>query len=603
MSASTESVPPSAAAAASVSSSSPASPLPIVRIGGVPEHFNLPWHHAIEQKLFQTLGQVQVEWVECKLGTGQMINALLDGTADMVVALTEGLISSIALGSDLRLVGTYVESPLTWAISTGPNSAVQEVADLRGGRIGISRFTSGSHLMSCVLASQRGWKQSELQYVVEGSFEQLRNSVRDNRTEAFMWETFTTKPYHDSGEVRRVGEIVTPWPCFLIAARKDVLETKRSAIDAVMKVIHRSCINFAHAEESVIIPEISQRYGLKLEDAKAWYNGVRITGSRSISVATLDQTLHALKDAGILTPENYPTEKPLESFLDAGVTLEDDIKSMKLYHKPELLTQLWNNIRVRLGKEKGALNFRDLLPFDQNSYGGVTALKTCAELTHLTNSSRVIQLGSSVGGPSRYFAGEIGCEVLAIELQEDLHGAARELTKRCGLDDKVHHMAGNFLDMARHLSKDSYDCIASWLTVLHFDKEERQRLFKDSFALIKSGGYFYAEDFFSRGPLTAGEKSSLRHDVFCKYLPSFEVYQDELRTAGFEIVAIDDITPSWRQATMKRVETFAATRNEQVEIHGEELVKGLEYFYNSIKKLFEGENCGGLRVVARKPTK
>lgn len=170
----------SSAAGASASAS-----LPVIRVGGVPEHFNLSWFIGLESDIFTSLG-VRVEWVECKLGTGQMVSALSDGSVDLVVALTEGLITSIATGSDIKLIGTYVQSPLTWAISTGPNSAIREIGDLRGGRIGVSRLTSGSHLMSCVLASQRGWKQSELTYVIEGSFENLRNSVANNKTEAFM---------------------------------------------------------------------------------------------------------------------------------------------------------------------------------------------------------------------------------------------------------------------------------------------------------------------------------------------------------------------------------------------------------------------------------
>jgi len=40
-----------------------------LRVGGVPEHFNLPWHLAIEKKIFEKHG-VEVEWVEIKLGTG-----------------------------------------------------------------------------------------------------------------------------------------------------------------------------------------------------------------------------------------------------------------------------------------------------------------------------------------------------------------------------------------------------------------------------------------------------------------------------------------------------------------------------------------------------
>ena len=45
------------------------------------------------------------------------------GDVDVVVALTEGLVLKIAQGSDMRLLGTYVASPLCWAVSAaGPKS-------------------------------------------------------------------------------------------------------------------------------------------------------------------------------------------------------------------------------------------------------------------------------------------------------------------------------------------------------------------------------------------------------------------------------------------------------------------------------------------------
>lgn len=50
----------------------------------------------------------EVEFVEIKEGTGAMVQAALSGRVDVVVALTEGLVASIAAGSDLRLLGTYV---------------------------------------------------------------------------------------------------------------------------------------------------------------------------------------------------------------------------------------------------------------------------------------------------------------------------------------------------------------------------------------------------------------------------------------------------------------------------------------------------------------
>jgi hypothetical protein len=49
--------------------------LPVVRVGGVPEHFNYPWILAQERGLFEKHG-VRLEWVEQKEGTGQMIKSV-----------------------------------------------------------------------------------------------------------------------------------------------------------------------------------------------------------------------------------------------------------------------------------------------------------------------------------------------------------------------------------------------------------------------------------------------------------------------------------------------------------------------------------------------
>ena len=68
--------------------SSTSSPPGVLRVGGVPEHFNLPWHLAIERGVFAS-HDVAVEWVSQPMGTGQMVASLKSGACDVVVALTE----------------------------------------------------------------------------------------------------------------------------------------------------------------------------------------------------------------------------------------------------------------------------------------------------------------------------------------------------------------------------------------------------------------------------------------------------------------------------------------------------------------------------------
>jgi hypothetical protein len=91
-----------------------------------------------------------------------MLSALKEEKVDLIVALTEGLVGDIAKGSGVCLVSGYVDTPLCWAISTGADSVHNTTEDLREGTFAISRNFSGSHLMTCVLASQRSWDMSKV---------------------------------------------------------------------------------------------------------------------------------------------------------------------------------------------------------------------------------------------------------------------------------------------------------------------------------------------------------------------------------------------------------------------------------------------------------
>ena len=207
--------------------------LPVLRMAGVPEHFNWPFQLAIKRGLFHKAG-VDVRWTDIKAGTGALINAAKSNEQDVIVALTEGLVADIVQGSELRLVSSYVESPLVWAISTGGRaSAVNGVEDLKGQTIAVSRLTSGSHLMTCVLASQRGWKQDDVQYAVKGPFEALRAAVNDGSAAAFMWEQFMT--VSDRAPLCRILHVMQPLhvsllsvPCRASCPSRCVAELSRS---------------------------------------------------------------------------------------------------------------------------------------------------------------------------------------------------------------------------------------------------------------------------------------------------------------------------------------------------------------------------------------
>lgn len=67
---------------------------------------------------------------------------------------------------------------------------------------------------------------------------------------------------------------------------------------------------------------------------------------------------------------------------------------------------------------------------------------------HFNSSShKILDVGSGFGGPARYLAHTTNCSVTALELQEDIHKEGENLTKRCNLQDRLTHVAGDFLKL------------------------------------------------------------------------------------------------------------------------------------------------------------
>jgi sulfonate transport system substrate-binding protein len=238
------------------------------QIGGVPEHFNLPWYLTLSAKEYTNVG-VNLRWKDYPSGTGAMCKALRDKEIDMAVILTEGIVRDIIKGNDCKIVQVFVKSPLIWGIHVAKSSVYENIEDLKGTTAAISRYGSGSHLMAYVNAENQNWDtKNDLKFQViddlEGALEGLPNGEGDY----FMWEKFMTKPYVDNGTFRKVGECPTPWPCFVIAVRNEVLEEDSESIQKILEIINNTSIDF---KEITFIDEIiKNRYGIKLNDVQEW---------------------------------------------------------------------------------------------------------------------------------------------------------------------------------------------------------------------------------------------------------------------------------------------------------------------------------------------
>jgi ubiquinone/menaquinone biosynthesis C-methylase UbiE len=78
----------------------------------------------------------------------------------------------------------------------------------------------------------------------------------------------------------------------------------------------------------------------------------------------------------------------------------------------------------------------DLFPVDQLHAGGAAATKQVLDRVGLDPGTRLLDVGCGIGGTSR-MAAMAGAEVTGIDLTPDFIEAARSLTERVGLSDRV----------------------------------------------------------------------------------------------------------------------------------------------------------------------
>ena len=285
----------------------------VLKIGGVPEHFNLPWHLALEARRFAALG-LDVVWRDYPGGSGAMAKALREGELDAALLLTEGAVAAVSDGVRLTIGSLFTESPLVWGIHVPAASRFRAVADLARARYAISRTGSGSHLMAVVHARAQGWPVEGRTFVTVGNLEGAVAAFAERRADVFFWEKLMTKPLVDAGKFRRVGEFTAPWPAFVVCAAPSLGSEARVALArAVSLVLDEARALRARADAAQLI---ARRYGLRADDVAEWLESTRWSERVGISVDHVAPACMALGSLGVLPRVVDAAECVAAGFLD-----------------------------------------------------------------------------------------------------------------------------------------------------------------------------------------------------------------------------------------------------------------------------------------------
>lgn len=279
----------------------------MVRVAGVPEHFNVPWRIAVQEGAFAARG-LDVAWEEIAEGSGAMLRALESGAVDAALVLTEAVVAAASRGQELAVLGTWICSPLVWGVHVHAASRFRSVEELRDGRFGISRPGSGSHLMAWVEAARRGWNPARLRFETVGAVQTARDAFDEGRIDAYLWEEITTRPWVRLGEWRCIGQVEAPWPAFLLVTTQAGAERVATLREPMFEVL-RDIVIGLRADPDQGVLRIAEEAALHPDDVADWFAAVRWAAHGGCDRAALERARAALASAGALGAQPFDPER------------------------------------------------------------------------------------------------------------------------------------------------------------------------------------------------------------------------------------------------------------------------------------------------------
>lgn len=167
-----------------------------------------------------------------------------------------------------------------------------------------------------------------------------------------------------------------------------------------------------------------------------------------------------------------------------------DERSVQAHYRTEgLLDRILAGLRAA-GMDPEAPTVDDLAPADEFHSLGRVATKDLAELAAFKPGTRVLDVGSGLGGPARFLAVTYGCDVTGVDLMPEFCAVASELSRRTGLAERTRFRQGNA--MALSFDDGAFDCV--WTIQAQMNIPDKHRLYSEIARVLRVGGQLVFQD-------------------------------------------------------------------------------------------------------------
>jgi ubiquinone/menaquinone biosynthesis C-methylase UbiE len=203
---------------------------------------------------------------------------------------------------------------------------------------------------------------------------------------------------------------------------------------------------------------------------------------------------------------------------------------------------------------------------ERNDFYGIVAdegIRFFGEKLRLTPDSHLLELGSGIGGPARYFARTYGCRVTGIDLSEFNHRTALARTTEAALDPLVTFLHGNALEMP--FPEETFTHVFGCEAFCYFP--DKLQLYKSAYRVLKPGGVIAFLEAACDTPVRLRTEELLGPVQY----ESIARYKSMLEAAGFQSVQHCDTTELASCDVSSGLYRLISRRDQIVGSVGEEL--------------------------------
>jgi MPBQ/MSBQ methyltransferase len=190
------------------------------------------------------------------------------------------------------------------------------------------------------------------------------------------------------------------------------------------------------------------------------------------------------------------------------------------------------------GVDVDAMKAEDLNGVYQLNAGGVASTEHLLAALDVSADTRVLDVGSGVGGAARVAAARHDVHVTGIDLSPDFVELARRLTERVGLSDRVTFDIGSATDMP--YDDGTFD--RAMLNHVGMNIEAKDRVFAEVRRVLTPDGRFAVYEQMRVGDGDLSFPLPWADDESSSFVETRERYAELLRAAGFRIESEEDRT-------------------------------------------------------------